>query len=55
MDRIGMPARIRISNSNLNKFKAQFSYNGTYDLYGPVSNAFDAGSIHHEGKWEGVS
>jgi hypothetical protein len=26
----------------------------TYDLYGPVRNAFDAGSIHYEGKWEGV-
>jgi hypothetical protein len=22
----------------------------TYDLYGPVRNAFDAGSIHYEGK-----
>ncbi len=26
----------------------------TYDLYGPVRNAFDAGSILYEGKWEGV-
>ncbi len=26
----------------------------TYDLYGPVRNAFDAGSIHYLGKWEGV-
>ncbi len=26
----------------------------TYNLYGPVRNAFDAGSIHYEGKWEGV-
>ncbi len=26
----------------------------TYDLYGPVHNAFDAGSIHYEGKWEVV-
>jgi hypothetical protein len=25
-----------------------------YDLYGPVRNAFDAGSIHYLGKWEGV-
>jgi hypothetical protein len=23
-------------------------------VYGPVRNAFDAGSIHYEGKWEGV-
>jgi hypothetical protein len=30
------------------------SYLCTYDLYGPVRNAFDAGSIHYEGKWEGV-
>jgi hypothetical protein len=25
-----------------------------YDLYGPVRNAYDEGSIHYEGKWEGV-
>ncbi len=25
-----------------------------YDLYGPVRNAFDAGNIRYEGKWEGV-
>ncbi len=25
-----------------------------YDLYVPVRNAFDAGSIHYLGKWEGV-
>jgi hypothetical protein len=25
----------------------------TFDLYGPVRNAFDAGSIYYEGKWEG--
>jgi hypothetical protein len=30
------------------------SYLCTYDLHGPVHNAFDAGSIHYEGKWEGV-
>ena len=30
------------------------SYLCTYDLYGPVRNAFDAGSIHYEGKWEGI-
>jgi hypothetical protein len=30
-----------------------FSYLWTYDLYSPVHNAFDAGSIHYEGKWEG--
>ncbi len=29
------------------------SYLCTYDLYGPVRNAFDAGSILYEGKWEG--
>jgi hypothetical protein len=27
---------------------------GTNDLYRPVHNAFDAGSIHYLGKWEGV-
>ncbi len=27
------------------------SYLCTYDLYSPVHNAFDAGSIHNEGKW----
>jgi hypothetical protein len=32
-----------------------FKYLCTYDgLYGPVQNAFDAGSIHYLGKWEGV-
>jgi hypothetical protein len=30
------------------------SYLCTYGLYGSVRNAFDAGSIHYEGKWEGV-
>jgi hypothetical protein len=30
------------------------SYLCTYDLYGPVRNAFDADSIHYESKWEGV-
>jgi hypothetical protein len=25
----------------------------TYDLYGHMSNDFDAGSIHYEGRWEG--
>jgi hypothetical protein len=29
------------------------TYLCTYDLYGPVRNAFDAGSIHNEGKWKG--
>jgi hypothetical protein len=29
------------------------SYLCTYDLYCPVPNAFDAGSIHYESKWEG--
>jgi hypothetical protein len=29
------------------------SYLCTHDLYGPVRNAFDAGSIHYECKWEG--
>jgi hypothetical protein len=27
----------------------------TYDLYGPVHVAFDAGSIQYLGKWEGGS
>ncbi len=26
----------------------------TFDLYGPMCNAFYAGSIHYKGKWEGV-
>jgi hypothetical protein len=30
------------------------SYLCTYDLYGLVRNAFVAGSIHYEGKWEVV-
>jgi hypothetical protein len=30
------------------------SYLCTYDLFGAERNAFDAGSIHYEGKWEGV-
>ncbi len=30
-----------------------FNYLCTYVLYGPVRDAFDAGSIHYEGKWEG--
>ncbi len=29
------------------------NYLCTYELYGPVLNAFDAGSIHYLGKWEG--
>ncbi len=29
------------------------NYLCTYDLYGPMRNAFDAGSIHYFGKWEG--
>jgi hypothetical protein len=36
------------------KAKVDFSYLSTYDLYGPVRNAFDAASIHYEGKWEWV-
>jgi hypothetical protein len=31
-----------------------YLYTYIYDLYGPVRNAFDAGSIHYEGKWEGA-
>jgi hypothetical protein len=27
-----------------------FNYLCTYDLYSPLRNAFDAGSIHYEGK-----
>jgi hypothetical protein len=30
------------------------NYLCTYDLYGPVHNAFGAGSIHYEGKREMV-
>jgi hypothetical protein len=30
------------------------NYLCTYDLYSPVHNAFDAGSIHYEGMREGV-
>ncbi len=30
------------------------NYLCTCDLHGPVCNAFDAGSIHYKGKWEGV-
>ncbi len=30
------------------------SYLYTFDLYSPLRNAFDVGSIHYEGKWEGV-
>ncbi len=30
------------------------TYLCSYDLYGPVRNAFDVGSIHYLGKWEGV-
>ncbi len=36
---------------------AQQAYNSylcTYGLYSTVRNAFDAGSIHYEGKWEGA-
>jgi hypothetical protein len=35
--------------------KEKMIYLCTYDLYGLVRNAFDAGSIHYEGKWEGVA
>jgi hypothetical protein len=35
------------------KTQAKISYLCTYDLYGPVRNAFHVGSIHYEGKWEG--
>ncbi len=31
-----------------------YRYLCTYDLYDTVRNAFDAGSIHCEGKWESV-
>jgi hypothetical protein len=58
MDRMGLAPWIRIRNTDLNKFKAQLArYLCTYDLYGPVRNAFDAGSIHYEGGGggEGVS
>ncbi len=44
---------------DIDNFRGEFylglnSYLCTYDLNGPVHNAFDAGSIHYEGKWEGV-
>ncbi len=32
----------------------RYNYLCTYDLYGPVRNAFDAGGIHDVGKWEEV-
>ncbi len=38
----------------MSQLRRNISYLCTYDLYGPVHNAFDAGSIHYEGKWEGV-
>ncbi len=31
-----------------------YNYLCTYDLYVPVGNAFDAGSIHYEGNSEGL-
>ncbi len=41
--------------STYSTFTSQsFNYLCTYDLYGPVRNAFDAGSIYYEGKWKGV-
>jgi hypothetical protein len=30
------------------------NYLCTYDLYDPVRNAFDAGSIHYLGKWDNI-
>ncbi len=36
----------------VNKYTVLAVY-GPYDLIGPVCNAFDAGNIHDEGKWEG--
>ncbi len=41
-----------VNKSNKEKLISYLLY--TYDLYGPVRNAFDAGSIHFAGKWEGV-
>ncbi len=35
-------------------YRSTFNYLCTYNLSGPVRNAFDAGSILYEGKWEGV-
>jgi hypothetical protein len=32
------------------KTQVKISYLFTYELYGPVRNAFDVGSIHYEGK-----
>jgi hypothetical protein len=41
----------------LPKIDLYYNYLCTYDLYGPVRNAFDAGSIHYEGKarpWKSI-
>jgi hypothetical protein len=38
----------------LSSSQSHISYLCTCNLYSPVRNAFDAGSIHNEGKWEGV-
>ncbi len=35
------------------EMRKYFSYLCTYDLYGPLRNAFDAGSINYEGKRRG--
>jgi hypothetical protein len=40
-----------VNKSNEEKL---YRYLCTYDLYGPVRNAFDAGSIHYKGMLEGV-
>jgi hypothetical protein len=40
-----------MAHKSLNK---KINYLCTYDLYDPVCNAFDTGSIHYLGKWEGV-
>jgi hypothetical protein len=49
----GCPLVYRNSYTVLYASSVRNSYLCTYDLYGPVRNAFDAGSIHYEGKWEG--
>jgi len=38
---------------SISSSQSHISYLCTYDLYGPVRNAFDSGSIY-KGKWEGV-
>ncbi len=45
---------LRVLRLEVSVYNVLTTYLCTYDLYGPVRDAFDAGSIHYEGKWEGV-